>query len=49
MLVICNSTVGPSNIFDTVAITLQFANGALATFLLSDTVASRKTWDHSPP
>ena len=32
---------------DTVAITLQFASGMLGTFMLSDTAASARNWEHT--
>lgn len=32
---------------DTVAITLQFANGMLGSFMLSDTAASARNWEHT--
>jgi predicted dehydrogenase len=32
---------------DTVAITLQFASGVLGSFLLSDTAASARNWEHT--
>ena len=32
---------------DTVAITLQFASGALGSFMLSDTAASARNWEHT--
>ena len=32
---------------DTVAVTLQFASGALGSFMLSDTAASARNWEHT--
>ena len=32
---------------DTVAITLQFASGVLGSFMLSDTAASARNWEHT--
>ena len=44
---IASSAVRGFPVEDTVAITLQFASGMLGSFMLSDTAASARNWEHT--